>query len=201
MPEKLKDQIDIKSVCVYCGSSNSVDEVYKDSARQLGKALGEKGWQLVYGGSRVGLMGLTADATLEAGGTAVGIIPRFIQDREIAHEHLTEFHMVETMHERKMMMVERSDAFVVLPGGVGTMDETFEVLTWRQLGLHDKPIIIVNVDGYWDHFVALVQNIADKKFMGQEHLGIFTVTDDVTKVPELIENARCQTFDPSTKWI
>ncbi|MGE4312749.1 MAG: TIGR00730 family Rossman fold protein [Pseudobdellovibrionaceae bacterium] len=201
MLETLKEQKEIKSICVYCGSSNAVDEKYKEAARKLGTALGKRGWQLVYGGSRVGLMGITADATLEAGGKAVGIIPRFIQVREIAHEHLTEFHMVETMHERKMMMVERSDAFVVLPGGVGTMDETFEVLTWRQLGLHDKPIIIANIDGYWDHFLALVKNIADEKFMGQEHLGIFSVTDNVEEIPDLIENSRCQTFDPSTKWI
>ena len=141
---------DVFSVCVYCGSSSRVSDTYKDAAHQLGTLLGENGHQLVYGGGRVGLMGIVADATLAAGGSVVGIIPEHIQVLEVEHTGLTELLVVDSMHTRKRMMVDRSDAFVVLPGGLGTLDETFEILTWKQLRLHDKPIVVANIDGYWD---------------------------------------------------
>ena len=127
-----------------------VSDTYKDAAHQLGTLLGQNGHQLVYGGGRVGLMGIVADATLAAGGPVVGIIPEHIQVLEVEHTGLTELLVVDSMHTRKRMMVDRSDAFVVLPGGLGTLDETFEILTWKQLRLHDKPIVVANIDGYWD---------------------------------------------------
>ena len=127
-----------------------VSDTYKDAAHQLGTLLGQNGHQLVYGGGRVGLMGIIADATLAAGGPVVGIIPEHIQVLEVEHTGLSELLVVDSMHTRKRMMVDRSDAFVVLPGGLGTLDETFEILTWKQLRLHDKPIVVANIDGYWD---------------------------------------------------
>lgn len=191
----------IKNVCVYCGSSNRVDQAYKDSAVRLGELIAEQGWGVVYGGGRVGLMGLVADSALQSGAKVVGIIPEHIQSREIEHTDLTELHVVDSMHTRKRMMVEKSDAFVVLPGGLGTLDEFFELLTWRQLGLHDKPIVVVNQNGYWDHLMATIDHIADIGFMREEDKGTFAVVDSVEKVPETLKAAPAETFDPSTKWI
>lgn len=191
----------IKSVCVYCGSSNFASDYFKSQAALLGKYLAENNWNLVYGGSSVGLMGIVADAVLENGGKAIGIIPKFLQDREVEHTGLTEFYEVETMHERKQMMVDKSDAFVTLPGGLGTMDEMFELLTWKQLGLHDKPIILANLESYWDHFEGLVQNIAKEKFMNDKHLELFTTVTQIEDVPTALKNSKNETFDPTTKWI
>lgn len=192
---------EIKSVCVYCGSSARVDQIYKDSAVALGRLLVENNWGLVYGGGRVGLMGLTADSVLSSGGRAIGIIPKHIQSREIEHTDLTELHIVDTMHVRKQMMVDRADAFVILAGGLGTLDEFFELLTWKQLGLHDKPVVMVNVNGYWTKMIAAIQHIADSGFMRQEDFGMFQVVDSVEAVPAALKNAPHERFDPSTKWI
>ena len=128
------------SLCVYCGSRRGVDTSFAEAARTVGALIGSLGWQLVYGGGRAGLMGEVADAALAAGARVVGVIPRALMTRELGHSHLTELHVVDTMHERKRMMAERSDAFVALPGGIGTLEELFEVWTWRQLGYHDKPV-------------------------------------------------------------
>jgi uncharacterized protein (TIGR00730 family) len=151
----------IRRVCVYCGSAGAVDERYREAARELGARLAEAGLELVYGGGRVGLMGVAADAALAAGGRVVGIIPGLLRDAELAHPGITELVVASSMHDRKRLMAERADAFAVLPGGIGTLDETFEILTWRHLGLHDKPIFVVDVAGYWrplcnlfDHLVA-----------------------------------------------
>ena len=190
-----------KTICVYCGSSNSADQKYKDAAIQTGEIIAREGRRLVYGGGRVGLMGLTADAVLENGGEVVGIIPEFIQTREVEHRDLTELHIVETMHERKKMMVDHADVFICLPGGLGTLDETFEIMTWKQLGLHNKPIIIANINGYWDHLIALAEGLAKEKFMRAEDLGIFDVIRDTREITDVIKNAKMETFDPSTKWI
>jgi len=192
---------EIRNVCVYCGSSSRVDQAYKDAAVALGKLVVDQGWGVVYGGGRVGLMGLVADSALEQGGNVVGIIPEHIQSREIEHNDLTELHIVQTMHERKQMMVDRSEAFVILPGGVGTLDEFFELVTWKQLGLHDKPIVVVNLNGYWTQLIEAIHNIAAEGFMRDEDLGLFEVVETVEEVPETLKNAPNEKFDPATKWI
>jgi len=148
----------VQRVCVYCGSSGRVAEPYRESARRTGRLLAEAGIDLVYGGGHVGLMGLAADAALAAGGRVVGIIPDFLHNRELTHKSLSELIVVGSMHERKQRMFERSDAFAILPGGLGTLDETFECMTWKQLGLHDKPIVIVDVEGYWKPLLALLDH-------------------------------------------
>lgn len=191
----------IKSVCVYCGSSSRVDQVYKDAAVELGKALAANGWDLVYGGGRVGLMGLVADSALSFGSKVVGIIPQHIQAREIEHTDLTELHIVDSMHVRKQMMVDRGDAFVILAGGLGTLDEFFEILTWKQLGLHDKPVVMVNINGYWTKMIEAIRHIAAEKFMREEDFGMFHVVDTIADVPAALSNAPHERFDPSTKWI
>lgn len=191
----------IKSVCVYCGSSARVDQVYKDAAVELGRTLAANKWDLVYGGGRVGLMGLVADSALSAGSKVVGIIPQHIQAREIEHTDLTELHVVDSMHIRKQMMVDRGDAFVILAGGLGTLDEFFEILTWKQLGLHDKPVVMVNINGYWTKMVEAIKHIADQKFMRAEDLTMFQVVDSVAEVPAALNEAPHERFDPSSKWI
>jgi uncharacterized protein (TIGR00730 family) len=192
---------EIQSVCVYCGSSSRVDQIFKDAAVALGKSIADNGWNVVYGGGRVGLMGLVADSALGAGGKVVGIIPKHIQAREIDHTDLTELHIVDSMHIRKQMMVDRSDAFVILAGGLGTLDEFFELLTWKQLGLHDKPIVMVNIQGYWTKMLEAIKHIADEKFMRVEDFGMFQVVDSIEDVPGAILRAPQERFDPSSKWI
>ncbi len=191
----------IKSVCVYCGSSSRVDQVYKDAAVELGTALAANKWDVVYGGGRVGLMGLVADSALKAGSKVVGIIPHHIQAREVQHTDLSELHVVDSMHIRKQMMVDRADAFVILAGGLGTLDEFFELLTWKQLGMHDKPIVMVNINDYWTRMVEAIKYIADQKFMREEDMTMFKVVQTVAEVPAALANAPNERFDPSTKWI
>jgi uncharacterized protein (TIGR00730 family) len=154
----------IRRLCVYCGSSIGADPRYREAATALGAGLAAAGIELVYGGGRNGLMGAVADAVLAGGGAAIGVIPRHLQDREVAHLGLSELVIVETMHQRKQAMAERSDAFVALPGGVGTLDETIEILSWRQLGLHDKPIYIVDIGGYWSPLATLFDHVSASGF-------------------------------------
>jgi len=170
------------SICVYCGSSADVAQSYKDAAVHLGREAGEQGIEIIYGGGRVGLMGLVADAALAGGGRVTGIIPRHILEWEVAHQTLTELIVVENMHQRKMMMFDRSDAFVILPGGLGTLDEAFEILTWKQLGLHQKPIVVANIGGYWDRLLALVGHGVDEGFIRPRHAHLFTAVNDITAV-------------------
>ena len=174
------------SVCVYCGSSARVNDVYKEAARQLGTCLARAGVQLVYGGGRVGLMGILADAALAAGGRVVGIIPEHIQALEVDHTGLTELVVVGSMHERKRMMVDRSDAFVVLPGGLGTLDETFEVVTWKQLRLHDKPVLIADIAGYWRPLLSLLAHADDEGFISGGHRRLFSVVAGIEDVLEAL---------------
>jgi uncharacterized protein (TIGR00730 family) len=158
----LERKLVFSSVCVYCGSSNLISQRFKDSAFVIGTELAKRGSRVIYGGGHVGLMGIIADSALKAGGEVVGIIPDHIRSQEIQHDRLTELHIVPDMHTRKRMMVERAEAFIVLPGGFGTLDELFEILTWKKLKLHNKPVIIFNQDGYWDTMIKLVdQTIAD----------------------------------------
>jgi uncharacterized protein (TIGR00730 family) len=154
----------IRSLCVYCGSSNRVAEKFREAARELGTGLAAAGIETVFGGGRVGLMGVLADAAVAAGGRVTGIIPARLRDAELAHAGITELVIVDTMHARKALMAERADAFAILPGGIGTLDETFEILSWKQLALHDKPIFLVDVDGYWTHLCRLLDHIVESGF-------------------------------------
>lgn len=153
------------SVCVYCGSRPGDLPVYAEAAEAIGTEIGRRGWQLVYGGGRAGLMGVVADAALAAGATVVGVIPESLMGRELGHRGLTELHVVQTMHQRKMMMAERSDAFLALPGGIGTFEELFEVWSWRQLGYHDKPLGLLNTAGYYDGLITFLHQARDHALM------------------------------------
>lgn len=169
-------------VCVYCGSSSGFDPVYRQAAHELGTALARAGHGLVYGGGDVGLMGTVADAVLGAGGPVVGVIPQALVDRELAHQGLTELVITGSMHERKAIMVERADAFVALPGGYGTFDELFETLTWLQLGIHAKPIILFDVDGFFAPLLALADQAVRAGFLKPAHRDAAVHADSVTAV-------------------
>jgi len=174
------------SLCIYCGSRPGALPAYPDSARAVGRAIGERGWQLVYGGGRAGLMGLVADAALAAGAPVVGVIPRSLMEREVGHRGLTELHVVETMHERKLMMAERSDAFLALPGGIGTFEELFEVWSWRQLGYHDKPLGLLNVDGYYDALLAFMAQTVAQGFVAPAQHALLQVDSDAVALLDRI---------------
>lgn len=188
------------ALCVFCGSSSNVAEIYKQSAVRLGTVIGEAGMDLVYGGGHVGLMGIVADAALAAGSHVTGIIPRFLEEYEVGHEGLDELVVTETMHERKHLMYERADAFVTLPGGLGTFDETIEVITWTQLGLSKKPVILVNINGYWTRFLDLIQFSINEGFAKPEHASILSVVGTPEEVPGLIGTVPDMP-SPNGKWI
>jgi len=180
----------IGSVCVYCGSSFGSRPAYTESARRLGEMLAQADIRLVYGGGAVGLMGVVSQAVLDGGGQVTGIIPHFLDRAEVGKMNVTELIRTETMHDRKARMAEMSDGFVVLPGGLGTLDETFEILTWKQLNLHDKPIVLLNSDGYWDHFVHLVEHQVQEGFVKERYLHLFRIVERVEEVlPALMEGA------------
>lgn len=178
-----------RSVCVFCGASNSISKKYFDMGAELGQKMAKSGIQLVYGGGDCGVMGAVANAVMENDGHVTGVFPLSLKNIENEHQNLTEIIIVDTMHQRKQIMYQRSDIFVVLPGGFGTMDEMFEILTWKQLQLHDKPIIICNFDGYWDHLIALMQNIIASKFASEEVASFFQVVDSIDNLVEAIEVA------------
>lgn len=172
----------VKRLCVYCGSSGRVDEAYRAAATRLGGLLAAAGIDLVYGGGRVGLMGLVADAVLAGGGRVTGIIPGHLHDQEVGHTGISELIVVDNMHERKKRMFDLSDAFVVLPGGLGTLDETFEIVTWRQLRLHDKPLVVVNVAGYWTPLKTLIDHAVSSGFAPAHAHAFFAFVDTVDDV-------------------
>ncbi|GIX25034.1 MAG: putative cytokinin riboside 5'-monophosphate phosphoribohydrolase [Caldimonas sp.] len=179
------------SLCVYCGSRTGANPAYADTARALGRHLARTGTRLIYGGGRVGLMGLVADAALAEGGTVIGVIPQSLMDREVGHQGLTELRVVQTMHERKRLMAEQSDAFLALPGGIGTFEELFEVWTWRQLGYHDKPIGLLNVEGYYDPLIAFLGHTVEQGFLSPAQHGALEVgTDPAELVQRLRHQAR-----------
>ncbi len=165
----------MKSICVYCGSSLGAKPVYAEAARGFARALVEADCTLVYGGGRVGLMGVVADEVLAAGGRAIGVIPKLLLDKEVGHRGLTELHVVPDMHQRKRMMADLADAFVALPGGAGTLEELFEVYTWAQLGYHAKPIGLVDVDGYYAPLVGLLRHTVSEGFMQQRYFDILQI--------------------------
>ncbi|MEQ9491174.1 MAG: TIGR00730 family Rossman fold protein [Alphaproteobacteria bacterium] len=191
----------IKSVCVYCGSSSRVAESYKDAARALGKILADNDIELVYGGGQVGIMGILADAVLAAGGRVTGIIPEFLFAKEVGKGDVSNLIRVGSMHERKQKMAEVSDAFVVLPGGFGTMDETFEILTWRQLALHNKPTVIVDIDGYWRPLVSLMEHIIDEGFASPDNRGLYDVVATVDDVLPAISDDVEAISPVESKWM
>lgn len=189
------------SACVYCGSSSRVADVYKAAAHDLGTMLANCGVTVVYGGGRVGLMGIVADAALKAGGKVVGVIPEHIESLEVGHTGLTELHVVDSMHDRKRLMVDRSDGFVILPGGLGTMDEFFEIVTWKQLHLHGKPIVLVNIDGYWDPLLKLYDHMVDSGFCRPECRELIRVVDAVDGVMAALSANGDTALPVESKWL
>ena len=177
----------MKKLCVFTGAATGSDPRFADAAHQLGQIMASRNLGLVYGGGKSGLMGKIADAVIAADGHATGIIPKFLDNVEIAHRGLNDLHVVDTMHERKNMMYEIADGFIIMPGGLGTLDETMEIITWRQLGLHRKPIIIANLHGYWDHMLLLFQNIIDEGFMHHGHTGHFEHVDDMDALADKLD--------------
>src|SRR5712675_2467496 len=170
----------IRRLCVYCGSSGAVDRQYLEAATELGARLAAAGIGLVYGGGRVGLMGLLADAVLAADGEVTGIIPSRLRDAELAHHGVTELVVVDSMHERKRLMAEKADAFAILPGGIGTLDEMFEIVSWKQLELHHKPILVVDIAGYWAPLRALLDHIVAQGFARPQTRGFVHVVPSVS---------------------
>ncbi|MBW8310015.1 MAG: TIGR00730 family Rossman fold protein [Candidatus Paracaedibacteraceae bacterium] len=159
----------LRTICVYCGASSRVDAIYRETAARTGEILARSGFNVVYGGGRLGLMGIVADNALANGAHVTGIIPTLLQDIEGAHPGLSTIEIVDTMHTRKRKMSELADAFIILPGGFGTLDELFEILTWRQLQMHDKPIVIINTNNYWNPLKMLISNIIEEKFATPAH--------------------------------
>ncbi|MBF2051386.1 MAG: TIGR00730 family Rossman fold protein [Leptolyngbya sp. IPPAS B-1204] len=159
-------------ICVFCGSSFGIRPAYRHAAQAMGTALVERGIGLVYGGGQVGLMGLVADTVMAAGGEVIGVIPKFLAEKEIAHSGLTQLHLVDSMHERKALMADLADGFIALPGGYGTLEEFCEVLTWTQLGLHQKPHGLLNVEGYYDHLIRLFDHALSEEFVRPQHRSI-----------------------------
>ena len=168
----------MKRVCVYCGSSSGANPAYREAAGNLGALLASRGIGLVYGGGNVGLMGILADAALRAGGEVIGVIPAALMDKELGHSGVTKLHVTASMHERKQLMADLSDGFIALPGGIGTLEELFETFTWLQLGFHDKPVGLLNVDGFHDHLLTFLRHVAEEKFLRAEHLDSLLVESD-----------------------
>lgn len=189
----------IKTICVYCGSGKGKNEIHATAATELGTRMAQSGLDLVYGAASIGIMGIVADAVLAGGGKVIGIIPHHILDWEVGHSLLTEMHVVDTMHQRKQMMVERSDAFVIFPGGLGTLDETFEILTWKQLKLHDKPVIIANINGFWDPLLSLIDHQIAEGFVKPEYRHIFQVANTVDDIFNLLKIVPKERFEPETE--
>jgi uncharacterized protein (TIGR00730 family) len=178
----------MKSICVYCGSSPGRLEAYSNAARDLARTLVDRDIRLVYGGAGVGIMGLLADTVLQLGGQAVGVIPEALVRREVAHKHLTELHVTQSMHERKMLMAELSDGFIALPGGIGTLEELFEVWTWAQLGLHRKPCGLLNIAGYFDGLTAFLDHAVAEQFIKQPHHSILIVERESEALLDRFDN-------------
>jgi uncharacterized protein (TIGR00730 family) len=189
---------EVRAVCVYTGSSYGADPQFAASAAAFGALLAERRLDLVYGGANVGLMGILADAALGAGGRVIGLVPEALQAKELAHQGLTELHIVGSMHERKLAMMERADAFVALPGGSGTLDELFETFTWLQLGLHTKPIGLLDVNGYWNHLLAFLDHAVEQQLLRRDHADMLLVASGAGSLLDAFERWE----PPATpKWI
>ncbi|MBW4693514.1 MAG: TIGR00730 family Rossman fold protein [Lyngbya sp. HA4199-MV5] len=188
----------MKYICVFCGSNLGTRPAYKLAAQALGQALVKRGLGLVYGGGNVGLMGTIADAVLAAGGKAIGVIPQALVEKELAHKGLTQLHIVSSMHERKAMMADLSDGFIALPGGFGTFEEFFEVLTWAQLGFHQKPCGLLNIEGYYDRLIALADHATAEQFVRPAHRSLILEAQDPDRLLDTFA-----AYEPITvqKWI
>jgi uncharacterized protein (TIGR00730 family) len=189
----------MQRLCVFCGSSTGSQPAYRESARLLGELLVARDLGLVYGGGQIGLMGVLADAVLQAGGQVIGVIPQSLVDKELAHAGLTELRVVATMHQRKALMADLADGFIALPGGFGTADELFEILTWAQLGLHAKPIGLVNVEGFFDPLLAWLDHTVEEQLVRPEHRQLLLQAEDAQRLLELVLAYR--PAETRTKWI
>lgn len=177
----------MKNICVYCGSRDSSNPAFPDLAEQTGRKIALRNWGVVFGGGKVGMMGKVADAALDEKGKVFGVIPTVLKKAEVAHTGLTELHETQDMHTRKALMESISDAFLILPGGFGTLDEFFEILTWRQLGIHNKPILLLNHSGYFDGLLLFSENAIKNSFLHNEHLKLFNVCNDLDEALGLFE--------------
>ena len=188
----------MKRITVFCGSSFGTEEIYKEQATLLGETLAQQNIELVYGGANVGLMGAVADGVLNAGGKAIGVLPNFLRSKEIAHLGLTELILVESMHERKTKMNDLCDGVIALPGGFGTLEELFEMLTWAQLGLHKKPIAVLNINGFYDALIELTQTMVEKGLLKDVNQQMLLISDNIDGLLEKMRN-----YTPPTvgKWI
>ncbi|BAP30214.1 decarboxylase [Chryseobacterium sp. StRB126] len=188
----------MKSITVFCGSSFGSDKIYEEQAFLLGQTLAKQNIQLIYGGSETGLMGTIANGALSENGKVTGVLPQFLKSKEIAHKNLTELILVETMHERKTKMSELCDGVIVLPGGYGTLEEFFEMITWAQLGLHKKPIGILNIDGFYNDLINLVENMVNKGFLKAVNRDMLLISDNIDNLLEKMRNYEAPTVG---KWI
>ncbi|WP_165043152.1 TIGR00730 family Rossman fold protein [Dysgonomonas sp. ZJ709] len=177
----------MKYISVFCGSSSGNDNVFPEQVSLLGQTIARRGYGIVYGGAHVGLMGAVADGALKQGGQVIGVIPQFLKKKELEHKKLTKIHVVETMHERKALMNELSDGVIALPGGYGTMEELFEMLTWAQLALHKKPIGLLNIDGFYDSLIALSDTMIKKGFLKDEYRELLLVDNDIERLLDKME--------------
>lgn len=188
----------MKRICVYCGSRAGVRETYADAARELGHTLAEAGIGLVYGGASVGLMGTLADAALEAGGEVIGVMPRSLSERELAHPGLSELYVVDSMHARKAQMEALADGFIALPGGLGTLDELFEILTWAQLGLHNKPCGLLDAGGYYRRLIAFIDHAVAEGFVHESHRGMIAIDASPKSLIQALDRYRAP---PTKQWV
>lgn len=188
----------MKRICVFCGSSPGARPAYLEMARQVGTLLARRGLGLVYGGSNVGLMGAVADAVMRAGGEVIGIIPQALQRKEVAHLHLTELRVVDSMHTRKAQMADLADGFLALPGGCGTFEELFEIITWAQIGIHRKPCALLNIEGYYDPLLTLLDHAVTERFVRAEHRRILLSDTDPER---LLDAMACYTPPLLDKWM
>jgi uncharacterized protein (TIGR00730 family) len=188
----------MKSIAVFCGSSPGTDIAFKEKAKDLGQKLAADNIRLVYGGAKVGLMGAVADGALERSGTVIGVLPVFLKSKEIAHDGLTELILVETLHERKTKMNDLSDGVIALPGGFGTLEEFFEMLTWGQLGLHQKPMGILNVKGYYDELIHFLNNMVSKGLLKEVNRNMVLISDNIDDLLIKMKNYRAPSVG---KWI
>ena len=180
---------ELRSLCVYCGSSNRGSPGHLAAAAELGRLAARRGVEIVFGGGHVGLMGAVVDGALAEGGRVVGIIPEHLQDRELGHRQVSELLVVDSMHTRKRRMFELADAFCALPGGIGTLDETFEIITWKQLGLHDKPVVLVNLESYWDSLLKLLDFQIAAGYLRPRDARLFAVVETVEEVFDAVSHA------------
>jgi uncharacterized protein (TIGR00730 family) len=191
LPSALSNRVG--RICVFCGSSVGANPKYLAEAKSLGQQLAAGGWGLVYGGTSIGLMGATVDAALSGGAEVIGVLPQALQDREIAHRGLTKLHLVGSMHERKALMASLSDAFIALPGGYGTLDEFFEVVTWAQLSIHSKPCVLVNTNRYYDFLLQFLNHAVNEEFVRSSNLALVQVARDSAEALQLIQQHRDKT--------